>query len=266
MIYFRLPNVPGSVSAAGVGNNYLSNPSSPDDTDQYDIRMDHKISDSDSIFGRISFSDRNLTPPGSIPPPLDSASFSSGNFLNNARSAVISETHIFTPRVVNEIRLGYNRNRSERLQFNSDQNLSAQYGIPGIPFTTNNGGLPAFSISDLQSFGSSEYQPTVEVQNVYQIVDSLSWVKGRHSLKFGAELKPRVNFSILQPPNPRGNFSFNGNATRDPNNLSNTGLGTADFLLGAVQGAAESPPSSTTSFSSPGMRFMRRTISRYRRS
>jgi hypothetical protein len=231
---FPAPNVAGNVATSGIGNNYLSNPSSPDDTDQFDIRMDHKISDSDSIFGRVSYSDRNLTPPGPIPPPLDSASFSSGNFLNNARSVAVSETHIFTPRLVNEIRFGYNRNRSERLQFNSDQNLSATYGIPGIPYSTNNGGLPAFEISDLTSFGSSQYQPTVEIQNVYQIVESLSWVAGRHALKFGADLRPRVDFTILQPPVPRGYFNFSGDATRDPNNLSTTGLGTADFLLGTV--------------------------------
>ena len=249
---FPAPNVPGSVGPAGVGNNYLSNPSSPDDTNQFDIRIDHKISDSDSIFGRISYSDRNLIPPGAIPPPLDAASFSSGNFLNNARSAVISETHIFTPRIVNELRLGYNRNRSERLQFNSDKNLSALYGIPGIPFTTNNGGLPSFSIGDLTSFGSSQYQPTVEIQNVYQLVDSLSWIQGRHSLKFGAELKPRVEFSILQPPVPRGYFSFNGNATRDPNNLSNTGLGTADFLLGAISGGSQIASFINDQFEQPG--------------
>ena len=228
----------GSVATSGVANNYLTNPSSPDDTDQFDVRMDHKISDRDSIFGRVSFSNRNLTPPGSIPPPLDSASFSSGNFINDARSVALSETHIFTPRLVNEIRLGYNRNRSERLQFNSDQNLSAQYGIPGIPFSTNNGGLPAFDISDLTSFGSSQFQPTVEFQNVYQVIESLSWVTGRHTLKFGADLKPRVDFSILQPPVPRGLFTFSGDATRDPNNLATTGLGTADFLLGSLSSAS----------------------------
>jgi hypothetical protein len=231
---FPAPNVPGDVATSGIANNYLTNPSSPDDTDQYDIRVDHKISDTDSIFGRVSYSDRTLTPPGPIPPPIDSAAFTSGNFSNKAIGAAFSETHIFTPRLVNEFRLGYNRNRSERLQFNSDKNLSAQYGIPGIPFSTNNGGLPSFTISDLTSFGSSEYQPTVEIQNVYQIAEILSWVTGRHTLKFGADLRPRVDFTILQPPVPRGAFTFSGDATRDPNNLSTTGLGTADFLLGAI--------------------------------
>ena len=50
-------------------------------------------SDSDSIMGRFSFSNNNLTPPGAIPPPLDAGSFSSGDFLNNARNLVIPKGH-----------------------------------------------------------------------------------------------------------------------------------------------------------------------------
>ncbi len=234
---FPEPNVAGQVSTFGVSNNYLSSPSEPNDTDQFDVRIDHRISDSDSIFGRFSYSNNTDNPPGPIPPPLDAASFSSGNFLNRPRNAVLSETHIFNPRIVNEFRLGYSRNRSERLQFDANENLSSQLGIPGIPFSTNNGGLPQFGVNGLNTFGSSEYQPTVETQEVYHIIDSVSLIFGRHTLKIGAELKPRVNFSILQPPVPRGAFNFTGQFTNDPMNPSNTGLGTADFLLGVVHDA-----------------------------
>src|SRR5215467_5432088 len=234
---FPLPNVPGSSNSAGVNNNYLTNPVEPDTVNQFDLRIDHKISDADSIMGRFSFSNQNVTPPGAIPPPLDAGSFDSGDFLNNARNLVITETHIFTPRTVNELRLGYSRNRTERLQFNANKNLSAQYGIPGIPFSANNGGLPSFSIDDLTGFGSTQYQPAVEIQNVYHVVDGLTLIRGRHTVKIGAELKPRVNFTILQPPVPRGYFEFSGQFTRDPNNDTTTGLGTADFLLGALANA-----------------------------
>jgi hypothetical protein len=61
-----------------------------------------------------------------------------------------------------------------------------------------------------------------------------------------------VDFSILQPPGPRGQFTFNGNATRDPNNLSNTGLGTADFLLGAVSGGSSIASFINDEFQQPG--------------
>lgn len=232
---FPEPNVAGQVNGFGASNNFLSNPSEPNDTNQFDLRIDHKISDSDSIFGRFSFSNNADNPPGPIPPPLDAASFASGNFINKPRNVVISETHIFTPRTVNELRLGYSRNHSERLQFNANLNLSQQLGIPGIPFSKDNGGLPQFSVNGLNSFGSSEYQPTVEYQDVYHIIDSLTLVRGRHTMKIGAEIKPRVNFTILQPPVPRGAFNFSGQFTADPNNVANTGLGAADFLLGVVE-------------------------------
>jgi hypothetical protein len=228
------PTVPGLVSSAGVSQNYLTNPIEPNDTNQGDARIDHKISDKDSIFGRFSMSDQSLTPPSPIPPPLSGAAFSSGDWINKSYNVVISETHIFSPRIVNEFRAGYTRLQTQRLQFNSDENLSAQIGLPGIPFTQGNGGLPRFDVSGLSSFGSATYQPTSEFQNVWHFLDSLSVVSGRHTLKFGVEWKPQVNFSILQPPTPRGRFRFNGDFTRDANNRANTGLAFADFLMGAL--------------------------------
>ena len=236
--FMPAPNVPGSVSLTGIANNYLSNPVEPDTTDQGDVRIDHKISDKDSLFARFSMADQNLTPPAAIPPPLSAAAFSSGDWTNNTRQAVFSETHIFSPRVINEFRAGYTRLRTERLQFNANDNLSTQVGIPGIPFTANNGGLPRFSVSGVSTFGSATYQPTREFQNVFHLIENVSLITGRHTIKLGAEWKPSVNFSILQPPTPRGGFSFNGNSTRDPNNRGGSGFGFADFALGIPSNAS----------------------------
>jgi len=250
---FPEPNVPGQVNNFGPANNYLSNPVEPNDTNQFDLRIDHRISEADSIFGRFSYSNNTDNPPGPIPPPLDAASFSSGNFLNRPRNVVLSETHIFNPRLINELRLGYSRNRSDRLQFDANENLSSQLGIPGVPFATNNGGLPQFSVSGLNTFGSSEYQPTVETQEVYHIIDSVTLIRGRHTVKIGAEIKPRVNFSILQPPVPRGAFGFGGSFTaQNLENQSTTGLGTADFLIGAISGGAQISSFINDVFQQPG--------------
>ena len=248
------PNVSGSVSTTGVANNYLTNPVEPNNTDQGDIRIDHRISEKDSLFARFSMSDQTLTPPASIPPPLSAAAFSSGDWTNNTRTAVFTETHIFSPHVVNEFRAGYTRLRTERLQFNSGENLSAQIGIPGVPYTPGNGGLPRFGVSGLTNFGSATYQPTREFENVYHFIETVSVMKGRHTMKFGAEWKPIVNFSILQPPTPRGRFNFNGNFTRDSANRNSTGLGFADFALGRVNSSVLSSFINDT-FQQPGYFF-----------
>ncbi len=250
---FPEPNTPGEFNNFGPSYNYISNPVEPNDTNQLDLRIDHRISDSDSIFGRFSWSNQRDVPPGAIPPPLDAASFSSGVFLQKPRNVVVSETHIFNPRLINELRLGYTQNESDRLQFNSTIDESAQLGIPGIPFASNNGGLPQFQVNGLNSFGSAEYQPTVEKQAIEQLIDSLTLIHGRHTIKFGAELKPRVDFSILQPPYPKGQFGFSGTYTaQNLESESTTGLGTADFLLGAVSGGAYIGSFINDEFQQPG--------------
>ena len=90
-------------------------------------------------------------------------------------------------------------------------------------------------MSGITSFGSATFQPTAEFENVVHLIDTLSVIKGRHTLKFGFEYKPKVDFSILQPPTPRGRFGFTGNFTRDTNNRGNTGLGFADFIMGRTE-------------------------------
>ena len=233
---FPAPNLPGDTARSGVASNYLTNPSQKDDTNQFDIRVDHRLSNSDSLFVRFSLQNEDLLIPAPIPPPLGGTGYTTGNTLTHARSVAASETHIFTPRTVNEFRAGYVRNASQLLQFDSDKNLVAQLGIPGIPYSAGNGGLPVFSVSGIAGFGSPPYEPTIELQESYQLVNNLSLVRGAHTLKIGVEYRPRVNFSFLQPTSPRGSFSFSNNFTRDPNNV-NSGLGVADFLLGAVSSA-----------------------------
>lgn len=231
---FPLPNYPGSVSSSGVANNYLSNPSEQNDSNGVDVRIDHKISDSDSIFFRFSYFDETLVNPGSLPAPLYDGSFSTGTTKTKVRTGVLAYTHVFTSRTINELRTSYLYNNSALRPFNTDVNGAAELGIPGIPFTPGNGGLPTFSVSGINGFGGSEFSPTVEVQNEFLLMDNLTLIRGAHTLKLGVEARPRVNFSFEQPIAPRGSFSFSGNFTRDPNDVAATGLGVADFALGAL--------------------------------
>lgn len=231
---FPLPNVPGTVDPSGVANNYLSSPSQQDDSDGFDVRIDHKISDSDSLFARFSYYNETFLYPGSLPAPLYDGNFTTGTTVSKVRTGVLAYTHIFTSHTINEVKASYLYNNSALRGFNTDVDGAAQLGIPGIPFTPGNGGLPTFGVSGINGFGGAPFSPTVEVQNEFLLLDNLTLVRGAHTLKVGVEARPRVNFSFEQPIAPRGNFWFSGNFTRDPNNLGNTGLGTADFALGAL--------------------------------
>ncbi len=77
------------------------------------------------------------------------------------------------------------------------------------------------------NFGSTTFFVTDEHENVFQILDNVTKIKGNHSLKFGVNFQS-VRFSTLQPPYPRGTYDFTGLYTSDLN-ASFTGYGVADF-------------------------------------
>src|SRR5207248_1766285 len=148
------------------GNNFLSDPIRRASRNNFDIRIDHRISDKDDSFGRFSYEDQ----PSFIPPPfknvLDGGGFFDGIEDNSYRSLALSETHLFRPTLVNEFRVGYNRINSHRFQINYNKNVSQQLGFPGVPFTPINGGLPNIGFSDgTVAIGSSTFLPSVEKQN-----------------------------------------------------------------------------------------------------
>jgi len=220
--------------------NYVANPVENTHRANFDIRVDHRFSDKDNSFYRFSFENQ----PRQIPAPfqqslLDGGGFFSGIEDNSYRSLALSESHLFRDSLVNEFRLGYNRINSHRYQLNFSTDVSGQVGFPGVPFTPINGGLPQLSFGDgsAPTLGSPTYLPSVEIQNTYVLSDNLTWVKGKHTLKFGTEIR-REEFTIFQPASPRGNESFGTSFTDNPADPGTGGLGFASFLLGLSDGGS----------------------------
>ena len=99
-------------------------------------------------------------------------------------------------------------------------NLAEQLGIPGA----NAGGAPGLttiSISGTTGLGDNNGS-VAKVNNLIEIDQALSWVKGSHELKFGFNFLS-TRFAFFTPPKPNGSFTFNG---------AYTGYGLADFLYG----------------------------------
>jgi hypothetical protein len=222
---FPLPNV----SAAGY--NYLSDPHMTQTVHQGDVRIDEVFTAHDTGFYRFSMSRNPSIIPSPFPGVADGGGFFTGDQQLNAYSAAVSETHVFSAAKVNEIRLGYNRQYASRYQFNYDQDIAAQIGFPGVPYTAGNGGLPQISFSDASTLGSPTYLPAIERQNTYVIADTFTWIAGNQTWKFGGEIRPE-QFTMSEPPAARGYLGFVPQFTDNAGDPGTGGSGLATFLTG----------------------------------
>jgi hypothetical protein len=227
------PNVNGS------GFNYVANPLLTESRNQGDVRVDQNFSEKDNAFYRFSISRQPSMIPSTFPGLADGGGFFSGDEQNTAYSAAVSETHVFSPTRINELRLGYNRLHSRRFQFNSNVDVSGQTGFPGVPFSagTNNGGLPQLTFNDVATLGSPTFLPSDEIQNTYSVSDTFTLIKGAHTLKFGGEWRPE-EFTIFQPADPRGTMSFGTQFTDNPAAPGTGGSGFSTLLTGQPDGGS----------------------------
>jgi hypothetical protein len=238
----KLLNLYPAPTSGGLFNNFASNPALANNVDQFDVRVDHSFSQKDNIFGRLSFQEVPTFLPGPFGGIADGGSFASGDQLAKSWNSVLSETHAFSPTLINEVRAGYNRISSSRLQPNADTpGIPAEFGIGGVPAAQSNGGLGSFFISGLNQLGSNQFLPSIELSTTSQVTDNLTKSLGRHTVKVGFQFQ-RLGFNILQPPSGRGAWDFNGTYTEIPSTGGgNTGL--AQLLLtpipGTVPGAAD---------------------------
>ena len=186
--------------------------------DQWDIRIDHKLTDKDSLFGSLSWSDEDKfnTPPF---PMLDGAGAAGETDKNLGRNAMMSWTRVWSPTIITETRIAFSRLVASRVQANADKDLQKEFGIGGLnTFTDLNGGLLTIVPEGYDSGaapGGSEWLPTLEYSNVWDFIENVSINKGSHAYKMGFEYRP-IEFPFFQVPSPRGTFRFPRNRTQSP--------------------------------------------------
>jgi hypothetical protein len=231
------PNPTQNVNARLASNNFFTITSGRSDIDQWDVRVDHKLSDKDSLFGSLSWSteDKFQTPP--LPGALDAGGFGGETEQNLGRNAMMSWTRVWSPQIITETRIAFSRLVTSRVQANSDKDLQKEFGIGGLQtFSPLNGGLPNIQMQDYTTIGGAEWLPTLEYSNVWDFIQNVSINKGKHAHKFGFEYRP-IGFPFFQVPTPRGTFRFNRDRVNYPAAPYNadTGDAVAAFLLGNTQ-------------------------------
>ena len=228
--------LPNRVNTAGNGllnSNFTEPIINTDNTVQWDARLDYNASSADQAFVRYSYQHEYQFYPPPLGPVLDGGSFGSdGNQVNLGENFAFSETHVFTPKILNEFRIGYNYGHFSYTQPNaSNLGLAASYGLGGIPESPLNGGLPNLYFpgnGGIQDAGSPNYYPSDEHENVWQVLDNATFSLGNHSIRTGVSIQ-RIRFSTLQPPGGHGNYNYTG-AYSSAYNIPNTGSPVADFL------------------------------------
>src|SRR5215510_11406979 len=197
-------------TSAGLANNFSRTANEPLDQDQFDVRIDHKLSDRDRLFGRYSYAKDSTDPV--TPLPEGSGNITAGAIgLTNttAQSFVAGYLHSLGAEVLNELRFGYTRRTVDRTSLLLDAPASESLGIPGIPANAAfDNTVPNFLIAGLQQLG-----PPVNTNSDFstdgtQIYDAATIAHGRHSIKTGVDFRlERLN--VIQPPSPTGQFTFN---------------------------------------------------------
>ena len=225
---FPLPNIPD----AGTANNYLYNPVASNNQDSFDVRVDHQWR-SESIAGTFSFGNVDSIQPDPFPGKAGGGSFS-GNIHNKSYVAGISDVHSFSSTKTNELKIGYTRYVVDAVPFFENEALASELGIPGIniPGDPNTNGMPNIMISGYSALGNQDWFPENLKENNYQLKDSFTWTRGRHSFKVGGDLIRRQH-GFFQTQNPRGDFTFDQQFTENLNNTTaDPGSSLASFLLG----------------------------------
>jgi hypothetical protein len=263
-----LLNLYPSPTSSALQNNYVTSPINRTTTDSFDVRFDETFSQRDSAFIRYSFVNTNQVVPGPFPGVADGSASRPGNGKTQSQNIAFSETHIFTPHLVNEARIGYSRVRDVRLPlFGNQLGIPEQYGIPGIPQIPGNGGLPLFSMGQLSNLGTPGTLPSDKSSKVVQFTDNVSIDRNTHQLRVGFEYQ-HVAFPTLTPSTSRGNFTNSGIYTSI---VANTDASTdrAQFVLapltptsGTLRGLGGSNAVSASNYS-PIFHLLRQYLGAY---
>jgi hypothetical protein len=231
------------------GSNYFAfRPTIKTQKDQGDVRIDHRLTDKDSLFGTLSWTESLKETPPPLPGPLDGTGFSAVEQHDQPRSVMASWSRVWNPTLLTETRLAFTRLVTTRTQYEPTKDRFKEFGIGGYNPTLGaamNGGLPNTSISDYTGFGAGNWIPTTEYSNVWDFVENVAILKGKHSMKFGFEYRP-IGFPFFQVDSPHGNLTFS--RTRNYNPTASFQGATGDAMAAFLTGYLTTGQISTTNF------------------
>ena len=216
-------------------NNFNAFGASTSTTNEWDVKIDHNISDFDRVTIRYSEHDSSSQQPsafgyaaGGGPAP---GTLGPGNTLGNpGRQALVSYVHIFGPRATNDLNLGWQNQYPKRVIPGYGSISENDLGIFGMPNGGQKLGTPYFLFNNFEQLGATTDTTFLEWQTQDTLTDTFSLNHGNHNIRFGGWVRKLLT-NNLQPGAINTSWSFNTDYTNQPG-INKTGFDYAGFLLG----------------------------------
>jgi len=190
------------------GLNFIAAPILRDNSDGGDGRLDIALTERTTLQTRYSAFRSHLYE------PYAGASYAQvpgygNNVPRTGHNAMAGLTHAFSPVLVAEARLGFSRTGIEVNQQNQNVDLNSQVGLPRWTANPRDNGLSLISVLGYSPIGDEYNNPQKGVSNTYQATGMITWVRGRSTYKFGADIR-KLEQNAFRDVQSRGFLQFVG--------------------------------------------------------
>jgi len=222
--FWPSPNRP-PVNVAGA-QNFSGNRARIFTRDNVTGRVDHVFSDKNRFYFRFLYNNDPYKWTSNYPrKEADPQSpFNAGRYETNF---LFADTHTWTNALVMDARYSFAHRTWHAKSAGLGSNVVQEIGLKGVP----TGAFPAISVAGMATLGSSNERRQFPIRQ-HQVATNWTWVRGKHVVKFGGEIRKSINVDVNRP-SISGNFGFATTGTGLPGDAA-TGFGMASFLVGFV--------------------------------
>ena len=196
-----------SPNRPGLQGNYVASPNQRDHTDHFDLRGDAGFGESFDVMSRYSFADRRLFEPFSGP-GFSSLPGYGNDVARRGQNFVAGATHILSPYLLHETRVGLNRIAASVLPEQGGV-FNRTVGLPEPWTNVRDAGLSLITVTGYSALGHEYNNPQSGTTNTIQFADTVTFLRGNHLIKAGVDAR-MIRQEAFRDVQARGSLTFTG--------------------------------------------------------